>query len=95
MAKITAVFTAISASAMPNTNSGRSAIAREVEQHADREEEQPEQDRAERLDVGLELVAIGRIRQHHPGDERAERGDSAELCHHRGRGDDREQRRRR
>ena len=34
----------------------------QVERHADGEEEQAEQDAAERLDVGFELVAEGRIR---------------------------------
>ena len=38
-----------------------------------RDEEEAEQEAAERLDVGLELVAEGRIRQHQAGDERAHR----------------------
>ena len=44
----------------------------EIEHHADGEEEEAEQDRAERLDVGLELVPVGRVGEHHAGDERAQ-----------------------
>ena len=88
---ITAALIAISASAMPITNKRPLGDRAEIEHHADREEEQAEQDRAERLDVGLELVPVGRIGEHHAGDERAERGRQAEQLHHRGAGDHREQ----
>ena len=62
---IIAAFTAISASAMPITNKRPLGDRVEIEHHADGEEEQAEQDRAERLDVGLELVPVGRIGEHH------------------------------
>ena len=45
----------------------------EIERHAHRKEEQPEQDAAERLDVGLELMPEGRGREQHAGEERAHR----------------------
>ena len=80
---------------MPITNSGRCGDQLQIEQHPDREEEQPEQDRAERLDVGLELVPVGQFGEHHAGDERAQRGGQVKRVHHRRRADHREQRRRR
>src|SRR3546814_5970173 len=43
-----------------------------IEHHADRKEEESEQDQAKGFDVGLDLVPIGRIGEHHPGDERSE-----------------------
>ena len=46
---------------------------REVERHADGDEEQPEQHVAERLDVLLDLVAVLGLRDQHAGEERAER----------------------
>ena len=52
----------------------------QIEQHADRKEEQPEQDRAERLDVGLELMPVGRFGEHDAGDEGAERGRQTESA---------------
>ena len=64
---------------------------RQVEHHADRHEEQAEQDRAERLDVAFQLVPVRRFGQHDAGDERAERDRQAQRVHHRGAGDDREQ----
>ena len=45
----------------------------QVQRHADRQEEQAEQDAAERLDVGLELVPKRRLGQQHAGDEGAHR----------------------
>ena len=63
----------------------------EVEHHPDGDEEQAEQDRAERVDVGLELVPVGRIGEHHSGDEGAERGREVERLHHRRAGEDDEQ----
>ena len=77
----------ITASAIPITNSGRSAIEPQVEQHPDRQEEQAEQDRAERLDVAFQLVPIGRFGQHHAGDERAERDRQVQRMHQRRGGD--------
>ena len=63
----------------------------QIEHHADREEEQPEQDGAERLDIGLQLVPIGRIGQHHAGDKRAQRGGQPQRLHHGRAGDHGEQ----
>jgi hypothetical protein len=63
----------------------------QVQHHADGDEEQPEQDRAERLDVELELVPVGRIGEHHAGDEGAERGREVQRLHHRGAGQDGEE----
>ena len=79
-ALIRIVLVAITPAAMPITNSGRAAIELEVEQHPDRQEEQAEQDRAERLDVALELVPVGRFGEHHAGDERAERDRQVRAC---------------
>ena len=85
------VLVTITPAARPITNSGRAAIDAEVEQHSDREEEQAEQDRAERLDVAFELVAVGRFGEHHAGDEGAERHRQVERVHHRRGADDGEQ----
>ena len=70
---ISPALVTITAAAMPITNSGRVGDHAEVEQHPDREEEQAEQDRAERLDVAFELMPVGRFGEHHAGDESAER----------------------
>ena len=48
-----------------------------VELHADRHEEEPEQRVAERPDAGLDLVAVLGFRQHHAGEEGAEREGEA------------------
>ena len=45
----------------------------EVEQHADRDEEQAEQDVAERPDDAFDLVAVFGFGQHHAREEGAER----------------------
>ena len=62
---------------------------REVERHADGDEEQSEQHVAERLDVLFHLVAIFGLRDQHAGEERAERqrqperlGERAEAQRH-------------
>ena len=48
---------------------------------ADRDEEQPEQQALERLDVALELVAVLAVGEHHAGEERAERRATARpIC---------------
>src|SRR3546814_9742138 len=52
-----------------------------IEHHADRKEEESEQDQAKGFDVGLDLVPIGRIGEHHPGDESAERGREMQAMH--------------
>ena len=44
-----------------------------IELHADGDEKQPEQDVAERQDVGLDLMAVFGFAEHHAGQERAER----------------------
>ena len=62
-----------------------------VERHADRGEEQPEQQAFERLDVGFELVAIGGFGQQRAGDEGAERRRQAGSLHEDGHADDRQQ----
>ena len=67
----------------------------QVDGHADGGEEQPEQQALERLDVGLELVAVGRFSQQRAGDEGAERGRNARLLHEDGDADDGQQRGRR
>ena len=53
----------------------------QVDGHADAHEEQREQQAAERLDVGFELVAVGRFREQHAGEERAERHRHADDLH--------------
>ena len=63
----------------------------QVEQHANGQEEQTEQDRAERLDIGLELMAVGGFGEHDAGDEGAERDREVKRVHHRSRADDGEQ----
>src|SRR5204863_10180462 len=45
----------------------------EIEHHPDRQEEQTEEDRPERLDVAFELVAVGGFGKHYAGDKRAQR----------------------
>ena len=45
----------------------------EVDRHADRDEEQAQQQALERLDVGLQRVAILGAREQHAGQERAQR----------------------
>ncbi len=58
---------------------------RQVERHAHAEKEQPEQDAAERLDIGFELVAEGQLGQQHPRQEGPQRhGEAAELHQERG-----------
>ena len=57
----------------PNTTQGRADQHREVRAHADRDEEQAEQQALERLDRGLDLVAVLRLGEQHPAEERAER----------------------
>jgi hypothetical protein len=55
---------------------------RQVERHSHAQEEQPEQQAAERLDVGLELVAEGGFRQQHSGHERAHGHRQTRRLHH-------------
>ena len=49
------------------------ARQRQIGRHADRDEEEAEQQALERLDVGLQFVAVFRFRQQHAGHEGAER----------------------
>ena len=49
------------------------ATTREVERHADGDEEEAEQHVAKRLDVLLDLVAVFGLGDQHAGEERAER----------------------
>ena len=50
-----------------------------VDRHADAHEEQAEQDAAERLDVGLELMAEVRFGEEHAGEEGAHGHRQADL----------------
>ena len=63
--------------------------------HADRHEEEPEQQALEWLDVRLELVAIFAVGEQHAGNERAERHRQADRVEEQGRADHDQQRRRR
>ena len=56
----------------------------DVDRHADPHEEQRQEEAAERLDVGFELVAEIRFGQHHAGQEGAERHRHADRVHQRG-----------
>ena len=67
----------------------------QVRRHADRDEEQAEQQALERLDVGLELVAILAVGEQHAGDERAERHREARTFEQQRGAEHDEQRRRR
>ena len=51
----------------------RSAPGRRSRRHADRDEEEAEQQALERLDIGLQLVAVFGFREQHAGHEGAER----------------------
>ena len=65
----------------------------DVERHPDREEEQPEQDAAKRLDVGLDLMAEGGAGEQHAGEERAEGHREPAELHEQRRAEHDEQRR--
>ena len=68
--------TALSASEQHEEQRDPRAVRRHhppVEQHADRDEEEPEQDVAERLDVDFHLVAVLGLRDERPGHERPQR----------------------
>ena len=77
----TTSLSAIVPSTMPAIGSGLAADQPEVDLRADRDEEQAEQQPLERLDVGLELVAVLAVGEHHAGEERAERGRQPDLLH--------------
>ena len=64
-----------------------------IDGHADGHEEQAEQDAAERLDVGLELMAEIGFGQEHAGQEGAHGHGQAGIFHDEGRAEDDEQRR--
>ena len=81
-ARARAILSAISASVSPSSRIGSCDQAPEVDAGADGHEEQPEQQTLERREVGLELVAILRARQHHAGQERSERRRQPEQAHH-------------
>ena len=68
---------------------------REIDAHADGDEEEAEQEALERLDVGLELAPVFAFREQHAGEEGAERHRQAHRVHQRRGGDDEQQRRRR
>ncbi len=65
----------------------------EIDLHADREEEDPEQQRLERLHGGFDGFAVFGFRQQQSGDERAERHRQARLIGDHSRADDDEQHR--
>ena len=60
---------------------GCRAIEREIDARTDRDEEEPEEQTFEWLDVRFELHPVFAFREHHAGDERAERRREAELLH--------------
>ena len=68
---------------------------RQVEGHADAEEEEPEEETAEGLDIRLELVAEARFGEEDAGEEGAHCHREAARLHREGRPEDDEQRRRR
>ncbi len=67
---------------------------REVDPRPDRDEEEPEQQALERLDVALELLAEFARREHHAGEERPERRRQADEAHQQRIADHHRQRRR-
>ena len=67
---------------------------RQVDRHADAEEEEAKQQAAERLNVGFELMAEGRFGEDHAGDERAHRHRQPACLHGQRRAEHDEQRRR-
>ncbi|EEF23197.1 conserved hypothetical protein, partial [Ricinus communis] len=64
----------------------------EVGRHADRHEEQAEQQSLERLQVAHQLVPVFRVRQQHAGGEGAERQRQADPFHQQADADDEQQR---
>ncbi len=66
----------------------------EIERHADAEEEEAEQQAAEGLDVGFQLVAEARFGEEHAGEEGAHRHRQPAELHDEGRAEHDEQRRR-
>ena len=66
---------------------------REVDAHADGDEEESKQQALERLDVGLELAPVLAFGEQHAGEERAERHRQPHRLHQRRGGDDEQQRR--
>ena len=65
----------------------------QVEQHPDRDEEQPEQDVAERTDHRLDLMPVLGLGEHHAGEEGAEREGQSGAVGHPGRGQHHQQHR--
>ena len=53
----------------------------QIGRHADGDEEQPEQQSLEGLDVGLEFVAKFAVREQHAGQKSAQRQRQAHLTH--------------
>ena len=64
---------------------------REGDAHADRDEEQPEQQALEGLEVAFEFVAILAVGEQHAGEEGAEGGRHAERRRAEGGADDEQQ----
>ena len=63
----------------------------QVGRHADRNEEQPQQQALERVDAGFDLVAVLRISQQHAGEKGTERHRQAHAGHEQRGADDHEQ----
>ena len=82
----TAALSAGSASTIAAISSGCAEHHGEVDAHAHRDEEQPEQQALERLDVGLELAPVFALGQQHAGQKGAERHRQADRLHQRGGG---------
>ena len=65
---------------------------REVDRHADGDEEEAEQQALERFDVGLEFAPVFALGKQHAGEEGTERHRQADRLHQRGRRDHQQQR---
>ena len=85
-------LTTISTTTMASSVNGSAEQHREVDRHADGDEEQPEQEPLERRDVGLDLMAVFRIGEKRAGDEGPERRRQPGSLHDQGDADHGEQR---
>ena len=90
--KAIAALASSSAAVAPTSSAGCVARQRQIGRHADRDEEEAEQQALERLDVGLQLVAVFGLRQQHAGHEGAERRRQARDGREQGGAGDDEQR---
>jgi hypothetical protein len=67
----------------PQHEHGRAHEQAEVHRHADGDEEQPEQQPLEGLDVDFQFMAVFRVGEHHAGEERTQRHRHADRLHQR------------